>query len=347
MFSFYGLDVLCCSASILHLLAVALDRFWAVSRINWTVNRNVTHINLMILLVWLVAFLVSVAPLLGWKDPHFQDRIEDNRCMVSPDVGYQVFATVSTFYAPTVLIFILYWKIWQTAKTRIRHRVGKANNHKLPTSTSTTTIGAAKTAIPLSSTFSADELATVETSTESVMASPTVAAEGQEMEQLAPPAVASSVITCDDDSGVNPSIGPSDNLRPPCSPFRASQASLSSPDLEANSSNQISNSNKHMKDLQKQKETLEAKRERKAAKTLAVITGCFMVCWGPFFLQVLIMALCTECWLPEYIANAFQWLGYINSTLNPVIYTIFNAEFRQAFKRILFGRQHKTARRRH
>jgi hypothetical protein len=29
------------------------------------------------------------------------------------------------------------------------------------------------------------------------------------------------------------------------------------------------------------------------------------------------------------------WLGYVNSCINPVIYTIFNPEFRKAFKKIL------------
>jgi len=29
------------------------------------------------------------------------------------------------------------------------------------------------------------------------------------------------------------------------------------------------------------------------------------------------------------------WLGYINSALNPLIYTIFNREFRKAFKKIV------------
>lgn len=87
------------------------------------------------------------------------------------------------------------------------------------------------------------------------------------------------------------------------------------------------------------KETLETKRERKAAKTLAIITGAFVVCWLPFFLMALVLPLCGEkCSLNETIASLFLWLGYFNSTLNPVIYTIFSPEFRQAFKRILCGR---------
>lgn len=31
------------------------------------------------------------------------------------------------------------------------------------------------------------------------------------------------------------------------------------------------------------------------------------------------------------------WLGYMNSFLNPIIYTIFNMEFRKAFAKILFS----------
>uniref|UniRef100_A0AAG5DGD2 G-protein coupled receptors family 1 profile domain-containing protein n=1 Tax=Anopheles atroparvus TaxID=41427 RepID=A0AAG5DGD2_ANOAO len=89
--------------------------------------------------------------------------------------------------------------------------------------------------------------------------------------------------------------------------------------------------------VSKRKETLEAKRERKAAKTLAIITGAFVVCWLPFFLTALLLPLCESCAINDTVASLFLWLGYFNSTLNPVIYTIFSPEFRQAFKRILFG----------
>lgn len=95
--------------------------------------------------------------------------------------------------------------------------------------------------------------------------------------------------------------------------------------------------------VSKRKETLEAKRERKAAKTLAIITGAFVVCWLPFFLMALLLPLCEGCEISDWIASVFLWLGYFNSTLNPVIYTIFSPEFRQAFKRILFGSNSRTS----
>ena len=37
------------------------------------------------------------------------------------------------------------------------------------------------------------------------------------------------------------------------------------------------------------------------------------------------------------LTNLITWLGYVNSTLNPIIYTIFNMDFRVAFKRIISG----------
>lgn len=53
----------------------------------------------MILLVWLVAIIVSLAPILGWKDPQFYSRLEnEKRCQISQDIGYQIFATCATFY---------------------------------------------------------------------------------------------------------------------------------------------------------------------------------------------------------------------------------------------------------
>ena len=43
--------------------------------------------------------------------------------------------------------------------------------------------------------------------------------------------------------------------------------------------------------------------------------------------------------VPQAIFSFFQWLGYLNSLLNPVIYTIFSPDFRNAFKKMLIYKQ--------
>ncbi|XP_072025485.1 histamine H1 receptor-like [Amphiura filiformis] len=75
-------------------------------------------------------------------------------------------------------------------------------------------------------------------------------------------------------------------------------------------------------------------KEKKAAKQLGIIVGCFVSCWLPYFIVFLIVAFCEKCVHPE-VYNALIWLGYINSTLNPFIYPMCNTNFRKAFKRIL------------
>lgn len=74
--------------------------------------------------------------------------------------------------------------------------------------------------------------------------------------------------------------------------------------------------------------------ETKAAKTLAIIVGLFIVCWLPFFTMYLIRAFCDDCIQP-LLFSFFFWLGYCNSAVNPMIYALFSKDFRFAFKRII------------
>ncbi|XP_054714384.1 octopamine receptor beta-2R-like [Uloborus diversus] len=74
------------------------------------------------------------------------------------------------------------------------------------------------------------------------------------------------------------------------------------------------------------------KREHKAAKTLGIIMGAFIFCWLPFFIWYVTVHLCEDCECPDIIVQILFWIGYFNSSLNPIIYAYFNRDFREAFK---------------
>lgn len=96
------------------------------------------------------------------------------------------------------------------------------------------------------------------------------------------------------------------------------------------------NSQKIVQLPNKRRENMDIKREKKAAKTLAIITGVFVCCWLPFFLNAIIMPICgPSCTPNDLILSVLLWLGYLNSLLNPIIYTIFSPDFRRAFRRLL------------
>ncbi|OQV19563.1 putative Histamine H1 receptor [Hypsibius exemplaris] len=76
------------------------------------------------------------------------------------------------------------------------------------------------------------------------------------------------------------------------------------------------------------------KREKKAAFQLGVILGAFCLCFMPYFISFIITAFCKDCVSPA-VHSIFTWLGYVNSTTNPFLYTWTNANFRSAFRKIL------------
>ncbi|XP_026092889.1 5-hydroxytryptamine receptor 6-like [Carassius auratus] len=77
----------------------------------------------------------------------------------------------------------------------------------------------------------------------------------------------------------------------------------------------------------------QRKRALKASLTLGVLLGLFFSAWLPFFITNMAQAVC-ECVPPSFF-DAITWLGYCNSTMNPIIYPMFMRDFKRALARLL------------
>ncbi|XP_044293540.1 beta-3 adrenergic receptor [Varanus komodoensis] len=78
---------------------------------------------------------------------------------------------------------------------------------------------------------------------------------------------------------------------------------------------------------------LLAIKEHKALKTLGIIMGIFTLCWLPFFVANVIKVFARSL-VPDQLFRFFNWLGYVNSAFNPIIYCR-SPDFRCAFKKLL------------
>ncbi|XP_019718435.1 adrenoceptor beta 3a [Hippocampus comes] len=109
---------------------------------------------------------------------------------------------------------------------------------------------------------------------------------------------------------------------------------MDNPALQSVCMNQgMCNSGTGRKGVKRRPSRLLLVKEHKALKTLGIIMGTFTICWLPFFVANIINAFDRS--VPsERIFRLLNWLGYVNSGLNPIIYCR-SPEFRAAFKNLL------------
>ncbi|KAL8605749.1 5-hydroxytryptamine receptor [Nucella lapillus] len=332
-------DVLCCTASILHLVAIALDRYWAVTSIDYMRRRSAKRILLMILVVWIVALTISIPPLFGWRDPS-NDPDVTGQCMISQDHGYTVFSTVGAFYLPMFIMICIYSRIFMVARKRIRKEKFNKKKRNGKHRADGQTVAAEHIALTV----------TVASQPEYSVVS--------NCNGCSPEKNLSPLNHCNSKNGLskNTDTDSRSNLSVMDSPIgrRSNDQTLGYTNgIEADPPTTIldrppgggGDVRRPCLPSSRQKEKLEQKRERKAARTLAIITGAFLLCWLPFFIVALTAPFIRgEVPIPPIVESLLLWLGYLNSLLNPIIYTIFSPEFRNAFRKILFGKYSRRRR---
>ncbi|XP_061194619.1 5-hydroxytryptamine receptor 1D-like [Saccostrea echinata] len=326
-----AIDVLLCTASILSICLISLDRYWCITKaLTYPRQRTATRAALMIAAVWILSLIICVPPLIGWKNP--LPVTDYPLCLLSSEVGYIISSCMGSFYIPGVIMVIVYYKIYQAAKERARKQTqnGKKAKKKVK-----------KSEKELNGLLSENN-------------------QGEGEETLNMPVKVNSMTLTDDEStwpiyqkqtsnqdesgqqaetenGDDDDDENDDNIDEGNDEEESSRSNTTATTRVTSDPGEIkrdqSDINETIKDIERQKRKIAKARERRATIVLGIVMAAFIVCWAPFFTLYVIKALC-HC-IPDIVFNVFFWAGYCNSALNPIIYTVFNRDFRHAFKRIL------------
>ncbi|XP_020648994.1 D(2) dopamine receptor isoform X2 [Pogona vitticeps] len=337
---FVTLDVMMCTASILNLCAISIDRYTAVAlpmlyNTRYSSRRRVT---VMIAVVWVLSFAISCPLLFGLNNT------EEKECIIA-NPAFVVYSSIVSFYVPFIVTLLVYVQIYVVLRKR-RKRVN--------TKRAATPVGPdSDTQAPLKDKCTHPE--DVRLCTLFLKANGSfplhkrkveVANHMEEME------MATSTSPPEKSRHLKPSV-PSNNEQSLAAPSHPGASSaLRSPQdsplpVEKNGHTVDNSKTAKIFEIQtmpngKTRTSLKTmsrrkfsqQKEKKATQMLAIVLGVFIICWLPFFITHILNMHC-DCNIPQAMYNAFTWLGYVNSAVNPIIYTTFNIEFRKAFMKIL------------
>ncbi|NXU13475.1 DRD3 protein, partial [Pardalotus punctatus] len=322
---FVTMDVMMCTASILNLCAISIDRYTAVVKpVQYqysTGQSSCRRVSLMIVIVWMLAFAVSCPLLFG-----FNTTGDPSVCSIS-NPSFIIYSSLVSFYLPFMVTLLLYVRIYLVLRQRQKKRtLTRQGSHSASTKPS------------YAHQVQKLQLNPFQTSRKRIFPvylccvfSPCVSLKctGQDM---SPKRRLLTVFSLQryrsfcHEASLTKAPGTTQNSR-----WEERRSTKPAVEVRRLSNGRTVSSLK----LAQQQPRLIQLRERKATQMLAIVLGAFIVCWLPFFLIHILNAHCPSCHVPPGLYSASTWLGYVNSALNPIIYTTFNTDFRKAFLKML------------
>lgn len=314
---YLALDVLFCTASIAHLCAISLDRYWSITQaIEYNLKRTPRRIKCIIFIVWVIAAVISFPPLITMEK---ENSKEEPACKINDEKWYVISSCIGSFFLPCVIMVLVYVRIYQIAKKRTRAPPGDGKLRQMARTATVDVVDRKQNGLGAAEGRLGQERLKDERDIELKENPGGVPQEKDEVNGVDLEESSSSDHKMD--------MACSIKKKAPKGKTKLSQIKPGE-----------NHSQKRAPSTKASRWKGRQNREKRFTFVLAVVIGVFVVCWFPFFFTYMLRTLCESCLVPDTLFKFFFWFGYCNSALNPIIYTIFNNDFRRSFKKILCRR---------
>ncbi|CAF1033700.1 unnamed protein product [Rotaria sordida] len=361
-----ALDVLCCTASIIGLAGVSIDRYIGVTRpLKYSSIMTIRRTIYLIITIWAASILTSVVPLFGLTDrgtlskTNNSTHVVSETCEVNKNTFYTLFSSAISFYIPVIILLILYSRIYQEAKKQgtklenekrrlyeidyqiasehLRQQQNQSNGHSskkrnLSNQSDDTKNDVSTT--PVNSEHTHDEESSLDRALTSNYTSP-LKKNYSDLQNNHD----------DDGSHSGSSLGHHKNRLLGIfnkGIFSTIRRNSGLPPSHLPNFDNPMTPNDELLIIKHKLHNLRA--EKKAFRTVGLILGALLICWLPFFVTLPLMSILKEYRMIEednttniWFKITF-WLGYVNSALNPFVYAFSNRAIRRAFREVIFRR---------
>ncbi|XP_012687376.2 dopamine receptor D4 related sequence [Clupea harengus] len=337
------MDVMLCTASILNLCAISVDRYIAVV-VPLRYNRNQFSMRQLALIgaTWLLSLTVASPVIFGLnqvpdRNPHVC-KLEDDR--------FVVYSSICSFFVPCpVMLFLYYWMFrglrrWSSGRSRshfrrpargpqsLSLRLGPALQKEKEKGQAREKVVALVPGGHRPNSLSATPATPITSAPPGPPVSPDATTPTSPLSPISP-------VTLTTDEAQLPLGTESDPLTTQLDSASDAEPTDRARNASGPRENGLAKNHGSRRSRRHSKSSRVSGRERKAMKVLPVVVGVFLACWTPFFVVHVTNVLCVTCKIEPQLISVVTWLGYVNSAVNPIIYTAFNAEFRNVFHKLL------------